>query len=282
MSKLYVAAVLRLPWLMEALEAGLARAENGATVDRARARVLVRGRVPADDELRAALQALTSIGVLYEDAGTRRLDQGQLEETSDYRRGVRDALACLNTQTSAPVRLCAAVPVGLDPRTEGEIRSVAVDLRAAILDVIASAHRRVVLVSPFWDDDTASELAELLGRRLEAGVSADVLGRFDGRDGGGGELLAARLARNSACRFFSWYETSALDRFVAQTFHFKSVVADDGEKAYLGTANLTTSGLRSRMELGVVLTGEPAARLSGIVDTVLGLARPLDRRAGTP
>ncbi len=282
MSKQYVAAVLRLPWLMEALEAGLARADNATRVDRSRARTLVGRRVPADDELGAALQALTSIGVLYECAGVRRLDRGQLEETSGYRLGVQDALACWSTHTSAPVRLCAALPVGLDPRTEAEVRGVTVDLRAAILDVIASATRRVVLVSPFWDRDTASELAELLGRRLEAGINVDVLGRFDGRDGGGGELLAARLARTSACRFFSWYETSPLDRFGVQTFHFKSVVADDGNKAYLGTANLTTSGLRSRMELGVVLTGEPAVRLAGIVDAVLRLARPLSQRADTP
>ena len=59
-----------------------------------------------------------------------------------------------------------------------------------------------------------------------------------------------------------------------QTFHFKAAVADQGTKAYLGSANLTTSGLRSRMELGVILTGEVAGQLHRVIVAALALASP--------
>jgi phosphatidylserine/phosphatidylglycerophosphate/cardiolipin synthase-like enzyme len=74
------------------------------------------------------------------------------------------------------------------------------------------------------------------------------------------------------CRFFAWYEPSENDPFGTRTFHFKAVIADDGLKAYLGSANLTTAGLRSRMEMGVILTGEPAVQVAQIVDIVLSQA----------
>lgn len=59
-----------------------------------------------------------------------------------------------------------------------------------------------------------------------------------------------------------------------QTFHFKVAIADEGKTAYLGSANLNTAGLRSRMELGVILSGEASRKLYRVIMTALGLAKP--------
>jgi hypothetical protein len=50
---------------------------------------------------------------------------------------------------------------------------------------------------------------------------------------------------------------------------------DGGRRAWLGTANFTTSNLRSRMELGFVVSGPQALALSRVLDLVLGLAKQI-------
>jgi phosphatidylserine/phosphatidylglycerophosphate/cardiolipin synthase-like enzyme len=74
------------------------------------------------------------------------------------------------------------------------------------------------------------------------------------------------------CSILSWFEGSGSD---TQTFHFKAISADRGTRAYLGSANMTVSSLRSRMELGVVLTGKVAEELDRVLRVVLTLASPI-------
>jgi len=54
------------------------------------------------------------------------------------------------------------------------------------------------------------------------------------------------------CSILSWYEGAGTE---TQVFHFKAVSADTGQRAYMDSANMTVSSLRSRMELGVILRG---------------------------
>jgi hypothetical protein len=103
-------------------------------------------------------------------------------------------------------------------------------------------------------------------------LSADLLGRFTSPDDLGWTTLYTGLCKHERCRFFAWYAPNENDPFGAQTFHFKAAIADNGLKAYLGSANLTTAGLRSRMELGVILTGEPAVQVAQIIELVLSQA----------
>ncbi len=261
---------------MQTLEEGLAGERDRVVVDRSLVRRIVPGRIPSDAEVEAAVEALLSVGVVRREGRVALLNLARLHETKGYRRGVQEALSFGPDRERPSIRLCAALPPGLNATSREELSRQVDDLRAALLDVAASARSRIVLASPFWDQDTALEMVELLSRRLEAGVAVDILGRFGGQRDGDAALLLSRLASNSRCRLYGWYEPSPLDPFGVQTFHFKATVADDGVKAYLGTANLTISGLRSRMELGVVLAGEPARRLSAIVDVALQLARRVE------
>lgn len=275
MSEVYVLAVSRLRWLMDALEERLTAAVDGMRVDADAVRRLVPNQLPSLDEASAAIEALVDLGILNRDGSLVRLDLSRIHATCEYRRGVRDSLSISHQKSSSPVTLCAALPAGLDPRVETALRSHSVDLRSMLLGIIASARERIILASPFWDTETTSEIAELLARRLQAGVRADILGRFEEHQTSESTVLLMRLREYGQCRLYTWYEPNPADPFGAQTFHFKAAVADRGAKAYLGTANMTTSGLRSRMELGVVVGPEPGYQLSLVLDIVLRLARQL-------
>lgn len=272
----YLLAAARLGWLLAAVESTLADTPDGAFIDRSVIQAVPSRRLPTHDEATVAINALVDLGVLVRAEGGHRLDRVQLAATAEYRRGVHDALALQFApgQGDPGVMLCVAFPPGLDPRIEAALRRHAVDLRSTIIDLIAATHTRLVLASPFWDADTVADMANLLERRLNAGVGVRILGRFGTHtDPDVMRQLAALAARG--CKLYEWYQPSAVDPFGAITFHFKAAVSDGGERAYLGTANFTTSGLRSRMEIGVVLGGETAGRLARIVDAVLGLARPV-------
>lgn len=275
MTVAYVQTVARLGWLVCQIEDALGELDNGAVVSIRVIRRLARDRLPSDEEASAVIGALESIGILRHNGMMHRLDRPQLVSTNQYRCGVREALAYKSSQPTESVTLCIALPVGLDPTVTQLLQREAVDLRAALLDIVVSARERIVLASPFWDAETAAELAELLSRRLIAGVRVDLLGRFEEPHDQGSSTLLAHLSRYPSCRLYSWYIPSVSDRFGSQTFHFKAAAADNGEKVYVGTANLTVSGLRSRMELGVVLNGELGRKVVNILDIVLKMADPV-------
>jgi phosphatidylserine/phosphatidylglycerophosphate/cardiolipin synthase-like enzyme len=229
-------------------------------------------RSPSDEEVLAALHGLTALGVLSRHGSRWRLHRAQLDATEGYRRGIRDGIeVARSTARLSPPTLCAALPVGLPSKVEVKLRAAAVDLRAALFDIVAAARSRVVLASPFWDAETAEELCTLLERRMAAGVQVDLLGRQVTDRGLG--VLYSRLGARPSCNVFAWHAPSTSDRYRTQTFHFKAGIADDGARAYVGSANFTTAGLRSRMELGVVLDGAAAAEVAMFVDTVLLVAQ---------
>lgn len=277
MSAEYVRAIERLPWLMLPLEERLARCDDGTVVNRAFVQGSVEGRLPSPDETAVATNALTTIGILQQ-AGKSGylLNKARLVQTAGYRTGVREALAHWDAEVDEQPLLFASIPSGMPASAEREIRAHAVDLRAGVVDVLLSARERIVLASPFWDQSTAEELSVMLSRRLEAGVAVDILGRFN-KDDEALDTLTSRLSGHELARFFAWHVSDPNDPFGSQTFHFKAAVADGGARAYVGSANLTISGLRSRMELGVLLRGESALKVARILEIVLGLSQVVAR-----
>lgn len=274
--ELYAQAASRLDWLMREVEQALSASSDECTVDAAFVRSRKTGRLPTADEATAVLDAFVDLGVLRNDRGVLHLSKKCLEDTAGFRSGVWQGLRVSSSdiEKRPSVRLCIALPPELEAEIEEGLRREAADLRAAILEIIASARRDLVLASPFWDEETADEIADLLKKRIEAGVHVSVLGRFAEP---GTSAVAASLRQLSAsgrCRVLSWFSVGPGERNI-QTFHFKAAVADEGEIAYLGTANFTMSGLRSRMELGVVISGEPARQFYRIIIAALSLASPV-------
>lgn len=273
MSRAYVEARLAARSLLEATEQHLATLADGTSLRRDDFRRLVADHRATDHEVSLVIAAMVNLGTLKEAGSRWKLGRKQLEASQQYRLGVKtamevhDALALSGARTN----LVVTVP----PSTNAPLREFfareASDLRASVIDLIASARERVVLASPFWDEETADDLRSLLRRRISNGVHVDLLGREFGGPTGSGLALQA-LAENlgsGGCRAYTWFRVVQGERFGSETFHFKLAIAD-GSAAYLGTANFTESGFRSRMELGVVTRGPLAQSLQRIVDSLLG------------
>lgn len=236
-------------------------------------------RVPNGDEAALALAGLRELGILADISGLLRLKADAMKATEGYRRGIRDAFAHTVDNAHTGTSVCVALPPDLPTSVRERLLLEAVDLRASLIDVIASSTTRLVLASPFWDMATAVQLGELAGRRVAAGVKLDILGRSSGA-GDPIAYLLGLFAREPGVRVFRWYERR-VDGSPSLTFHFKAVIADDGEKSYVGTANLTRSGLASTMELGFIIGARHGHPIARIVDSVIALSEHIGPNRAT-
>jgi hypothetical protein len=141
-----------------------------------------------------------------------------------------------------------------------------------LLDIVASAKESLIVASPFWDADTTSEMVSLARKKLAAGVQVWILGRFSRDLPTDVKTQLSKIADDPGCTILSRFEGVGTE---TQTFHFKAISADRGRLGYMGSANMTVSSLRSRMELGVILTGDAASHLDRILRVVIAMASPI-------
>lgn len=177
---------------------------------------------------------------------------------------------------SGECELLVAAPGDPPAMVGDDFRRRFLDLRTAIRSMIASARFRVLLASPFWDLEVATDLAEILRRRQLAGVQVAVLARQPQPGTTNERALSAlrqALPESSGCQIRILEQPSRDDPFGSSTFHFKAVCADS-EHVYLGSANLNTAGLGSRWELGVRLGGSRARRVTDLIEMLIAVSRP--------
>lgn len=139
-------------------------------------------------------------------------------------------------------------------------------LAARILGALASADERTLLASPFWSDAGAEVLWDGLARSVELALPITLAGArqdADRDDLSAMRRLARRLSAAGA------REVTAL-RYVPpkpfSQFHGKLVC---GRVGYLGSANLTGSGLGEHVEAGMPLAEVDVQQ----VWTLLGVVR---------
>lgn len=277
MSEQYADAVRRMRRVMDIVEEWLTALPHESVVSAVRIQQEIRSLHLSYDQAALALNALAELDVLDEQNGWV-LNRPRLLETATFRAGVRIGLDhALAQLPNSELRFLAALPAGLPLIIKQALQREADDLRAALIGLLAQAEEHLLLAAPFWDDATIADLGDILERRLKGGIRVDLLGRSPSlqmESEHGFALIIQRLQGYPGCRAFTWNEVLPEDRFGTQTFHFKCIIADYGKQAYLGTANFTSASLRSRMELGVLLTGEDARTLSRIVTQVLSVAHP--------
>lgn len=142
----------------------------------------------------------------------------------------------------------------------------------AFLGMVRAAQRRVVVMTPFFDNTGAAWLQELLShappgverililRSLEDATRKDYPVGFDAISpwlkGQGVQVFNYSIARMEGGR---------------ETFHAKAVLCDRSA-AYLGSSNVTAASLEHSMEMGVVLEGRAAAGVAEVIDAVLAAA----------
>jgi len=277
--KLYVLTAKSHPWLLPPVEDVLKDAETSCVNDVARLTRGIRapgGRPISDDEALVALNALCDLGVLDRNGSQYRFNKVRFVETEQLRSGIQGTLAVLREHSAAGVeeaQLCVSLPPGLSAAAEHVIHESSTDLRSSLLDVFASARQSLIIASPFWDAGTTAEMVSLARKKLSSGVQVSLLGRFSRDLPTNVRLELAKIANDPGCAILSWFEGTGLE---TQTFHFKAISADRGNRGYMGSANMTVSSLRSRMELGVILTGNAAAQLDRILRVVITMASPIN------
>jgi PLD-like domain len=277
--KTYVLTARRYPWLLASVEVALSALDPGPIQKISRLLRSLRssiGRPISEDEALLSLNALCDLGVL-ERTGTGYLfNKERLDATEGLREGIRAALAIMNEGVvggSPETQLCVSLPPSMSMAAQDVIRESSTDLRSSLIDVIAGAKHSLIVASPFWDARTLGEMVSLVDKKLSDGVQVSLLGRFARDLPEGVRTELRRIASRKQCAILSWIEGTGAD---TQTFHFKAASADGGQRAYMGSANMTFSSLRSRMELGVILSGAAAAQLDRILRIVVTMGSSVE------
>jgi PLD-like domain len=254
--------------ILDAVELALEAVPDGHQVTIRSLRALVSHVSPTNDQLEATVEALVSVGAVERVGDKLVVRAGGLSASAGYRRGVRAGLLARPAEPTS--RLLVALPPSFDPT---HLAIGAWDLRAAIVDLIASSEAHLLLASPFWDEETTEEFGSLLRHKVDQGVMVELVGRRVSTqfpDGRALINLVERLGSPANVHATAWFHrpTAPSDQGI-QTFHFKCAIADHGARAYLGSANFTSAGLRSRAELGVLMFPPQSVELSDLVGGML-------------
>jgi hypothetical protein len=276
--KAYVLTLKSHPWLLPAVEDGLRNLPASGVKDISKLAKTFRargGRPLTDGDVLIALNALCDLGVLQREGARYTLNRDRFAATEQLRTSIQTAFQILNEDRACDmpdVQLCVSLPPALSPAAEHVIHESSTDLRSSLLDVIASAKQSLIVASPFWDAGTTAEMVTLVRKKLTSGVQVSLLGRFSRELPPEVRAQLEKIRHDPHCAILSWFEGEGIE---TQTFHFKAISADRGQRGYLGSANMTFSSLRSRMELGVILGGPAASQLDRILRVVLTMASPM-------
>jgi len=274
----YVFALRSHPWLLPAVEEALRNMPAGGVEDISKVVRALRvkgGRPLTDGDTLIALTALSDLGVLRREGIRYAFDRDKFSATEGFRAGIQSTLRILADEgpsDTQDTQLCVSLPPALSLAAEHVIHESATDLRSSLLDVIASAKQALIVASPFWDAGTAADMVTLVRKKLASGTQVAILGRFSRDLPAQVRSELEKVCHDPACSVLSWFEGTGNE---TQTFHFKAISADYGQRGYLGSANMTVSSLRSRMELGVILSGGIAKQLDRVLRIVLTVATPV-------
>lgn len=200
--------------------------------------------------------------IVYQLAVEAIMDDSDLDVTA-----LREAFVgakLVAAQESPPENtLVATIPYedrALDPK-------MFAPLHGNLLNLIRSADERLVLMSPFLSERAYERLRPAIHTAVDNGADIALItnaltyGDNDhNRDCARSLLTDDRIGPHATA-----YEY--VDDETWTTFHAKIVIAD-GDRAYLGTANLTHPGLGDNLELGVIFRDSTAERFSNLVNAL--------------
>jgi len=188
-----------------------------------------------------------------------------------YRSRVQKDATEVNLVTTKPQR---AVALDRELEQAGWQAVRTEDTDESIQALFAGAARSIVVMTPFLDRSGAAILRSLLQRtrnEVEISLVLRYLDRPDRADYPEGYPVLADWLTERGVHVFNYSLQHASDKPV-ETFHAKLVLVD-GERAYVGSANMTRSSFENAVELGVVLSGAAARQLEYFVGAILRCAQ---------
>lgn len=144
------------------------------------------------------------------------------------------------------------------------------DLLPRLEELVMDADDSLVMVTPFFTEFGIEKFVTRLARRAADGVTVDVITR-DTDEGDAAEAvrqleMAAKDIGRGAPEKISVYDYGT----ATERLHAKALVAD-GERAYIGSANLTSYSLQEAIEIGVIVAGPVVAEINTFLVEVCNL-----------
>lgn len=153
-----------------------------------------------------------------------------------------------------------------------EARHLQKSLAGRVTDALISANRRVLLASPYWSQSGNKLLMAALARTINLQLPVTLVGARREDTSHFAAMISLGRALAAADADVSVY--SYIPPQKNSLFHAKVVA---GRVGYLGSANLTASGLGEHVELGVPLAEVDVERVWWLID-VLVTAEVLQRQ----
>jgi phosphatidylserine/phosphatidylglycerophosphate/cardiolipin synthase-like enzyme len=132
-----------------------------------------------------------------------------------------------------------------------------------LTELLASARRHVVIAAPFIQGAEglhAGPLGLALIAALKRGVRVDLISTAASLAG----LDLGKLRELAGTRFRTFQPRENVQDPRALGSHAKFWVSD-GDRAYVGSANITQKGISRHLEVGVLLHGSPAQQVLSLV-----------------
>jgi hypothetical protein len=150
--------------------------------------------------------------------------------------------------------------------TSGEVDATGIDRMTAetMIALIVGARTRLRIFSPFLDARGLDVLAVSLTAATRRGVKAAVGYARAGNRGDAVEKLEQRVNDGGDARNLTTVPIES-----SRPFPHLKLIAADGERAYIGSANLTWPALTSNAEIGALVDGEPVRVLERWFDALI-------------
>lgn len=143
-----------------------------------------------------------------------------------------------------------------------------------LLDLIQQAESELVILNPFFTEEGYDQIGAPIGNATARGVDVTIITKSLTY---GGSTQNERVVRQlfqeddtvrSNLTLYEYVLDDDPDEEYPPTIHAKLTIAD-GERAYLGTANMTHRGLVENLEVGVIFQDDTVGDLTELVQDLL-------------
>lgn len=172
----------------------------------------------------------------------------------------------LSTKEQSPLREIPRLVWTL-PLHHPQAERLGTTYNEAILDVVKEARSHLLMTSPFLQEHGIAPLIKTLLDALGRGVRITVL-THEAENLGSSQSVAIEDLRRQAERLKKSLAVYTAVTPIGSMLHAKLVLAD-GQKAIIGSANLTGPGLQQNVEAGVVLGEKEASEICAVIEGLI-------------
>jgi phosphatidylserine/phosphatidylglycerophosphate/cardiolipin synthase-like enzyme len=147
------------------------------------------------------------------------------------------------------------------------------DTKDSLIELASQAKRRLVILTPFLDKEGVQWIGQLFEATVRKQIQRIMIVR--GRDKAETEALCGSSSQLASygVKILSYAIARDTSRSI-ETFHAKILLAD-GDKAYVGSANMTRWSRDFSMECCVILRGPSVRPVATLVDAMVGISEQI-------